>query len=135
MFRPVSTVPDYPSPVVETEEENGDKPEVEETEIEVLLTFKSEYIFGYDKGRAYTTCVAKLEDENFGKKYVTQLCDVYQVFQVWENDPNETLEKMRAFVHNCGGCIYCECLDIEANSLMRSPYDILNVWTSKDAFD
>jgi hypothetical protein len=114
--------------------------EEEELDVEYVLEFKVKYIFNFDKDRAYRSCAANLWDPaaRFEEVHGGQLCDVYQVYNILDEDPTPELSFLRRFVNDRGGEIYAERYDMN-NTLQPQVfdhrYDILTVWTSKIAFD
>jgi hypothetical protein len=111
----------------------------EEPEIEVVFETNAEHLFKYDKDNnpVYTSCEAKLNDkdfENYHKKHGV-LCDVYQLFDIKEINPTGPITQLTNFILKHGGRVYAERLDFEADSLDGFPFQVVTVWTSKEAFD
>jgi hypothetical protein len=114
--------------------------EEEELDVEYVLEFKVEHIFNFDKDRVCRSCAANLWDPyvRFKEVHGGQLCDVYQVYNILNEDPTPELSFLRRFVNDRGGEIYAERYDMD-NTLQPHVfdhrYDILTIWTSKIAFD
>jgi hypothetical protein len=105
-----------------------------EVSSEELLEIKEEWLFDYKKSDAYTSCEATLSNPRFFESH-SQLCDVYQVTEIKDNEPNTQLTTLRNFIDSKGGEVYASRIDIEADPLDDIAYPVLTVWTSKTSFD
>ena len=99
-----------------------------------LLEIKDEWLFDYNKRDAYTSCEALLSNPRFFESH-SQLCDVYQVTDIKDDDPNKPLTTLRNFIDSKGGDVYASRIDIEADPLDDIGYAVLTVWTKKISFE
>jgi hypothetical protein len=117
---------------------SNESDEEEQFDVEYVLEFRVEYIFNFDKEKAYRSCTARPWDPRWKEVHGGQLCDVYQVYNILDEDPTPELSFLRRFVNDRGGEIYAERYDMDNRQVPHKfdhRYDIVTIWTSKIAFE